>query len=76
MLFISKEIPKDILIEVALRKIAECNPQDMRTLITGQIAIHPGLMLELARIKDKLNRMEAEEIRDQLAAESFSFCNG
>jgi len=76
MVYVSSEITKDVLIEVALRKIAEQNPQDMRTIATGQIMIHPGLMLELNRIRSKLQHMDKEEIRGQLAMEAFNFCNG
>lgn len=76
MLLASPDISKDDLITIITTQILDHNPEDVRTLDHGQMAIHPGMVIELKRLRSKMGKMSAEDLRLVLLRGNFDFCEG
>lgn len=73
-MLVSKDVDKNVLVDLIMTRVAARNPEDMRTLVTGQLGFHPGLVLELKRLKSRLMEMDPEQLRVCMIRNSFDFC--
>ena len=73
-MLVDPKIDKEELIEILVRQVIDLNPEDTRESGNGQLLLHPGLVLELKRLKFRLEKMPVEEIRLAVLNERFEFC--
>ena len=72
----SPDISKDDLIGIITKQVVDQNPEDVRILGHGQMALHPGLVVELKRLTQRLEDMSAEDLRVILIRGNFDHCEG
>ncbi len=76
MLLASPDISKDDLIGIITKQVIDQNPEDKRVVGRDQMMLHPGLVVELRRLTDRLEDMSAEELRVILIRGNFAHCEG